>query len=51
VPVVVNLKLIFELFGLYTTFFSSRNYWSLLDYHLMVSFGEKAKIKKAENLN
>ena len=31
--------------------FWSRNYWSWLDHHLLVSFGEKAKIKKAGNLN
>ena len=46
VPVVVNLKHIFEVFGLYTTCLFIQK---LLE--LMVSFEEKAKIKKAGNLN
>ena len=37
--------------GLIQLAFQSRNYWSWLDHHLMVSFGKKAKIKRAGNLN
>ena len=37
--------------GFITLSFWSRNYWSWFNYHLMVSFGEKAKIKKEGNLN
>ena len=44
----VNLKYTFELFGYYTTCFLIQK---LLDHHLMVTFGEKAEIKKAGNLN
>ena len=50
----MNLKHIFELFGLYThnlLFYLEAIGVKSLDYHLMVSFGEKAKFKKAGNLN
>ena len=42
-PVVVNLKHIFELFWLYTTCFFDLE---TIGVNLMVTFGEKAKSKK-----
>ena len=47
----MNLTHNLNFLGFTTLAFGTRNYWSQLDHHLMVTFGEKPKLKKAGNLN